>query len=186
MMMRPITCTLLLGSLLPVTNTVADSSTVYETLSPDGVPQFSGQPGPGAVPEHIQTPNLMTPVQAESTVPGNSGTNTSSPSGPVAIRISRPVSQQSIWSGSGDVKVSFSTSSSQAGIQYQILLDSQLVDTTDHSPLLLHNIYRGQHSLQVEAVDADGQILGTSPVIIFFMHRPIDHNPATRLSPARP
>ena len=184
--MRPITCTLLLGSLLPVTNTVADASTVYETLSPDGVPPFSGQPGPGAVPEQIQTPNLMTPVQAESTVPGNSGTNTSSPSGPVAIRISRPVSQQSIWSGSGEVTIGFSTSSSQAGIRYQIFLDSQLADTTDQTSVKLPNIYRGEHSLQVEAVGADGQILGTSPVIIFFMHRPIDHNPTTRLSPARP
>jgi len=161
---------------------LAESTTVFEDVSPEGVPEFSDQASPGAIPEQIETPNPMKPVEV--VTPPVLSTDSTLEVSQITISVNKPVAQQTIWSSSGDIEVSFSASASLPGAQYQVLLDSLALETTTQENTVLHNIPRGKHRLQVNVINTAGEVIGQSQVVIFYVHRPIDRNPATRFQPS--
>lgn len=161
---------------------MADSTTVYESVGPGGVPAFSGEMTPGARPERIESPNVITPAPIALPSDG-SGKPPAAPPVERHINVTSPTPRQSIWSGSGDISVNFSPAAMPQGSHYQVYLDGQKRSTTTETSLTLSQVYRGEHRLQIKAVDESGNLLGQSPVVVFYVHRPIDRNPATRFNP---
>ncbi len=147
-----------------------ESATVYERTAPDGVPEFTDHSVPGAKTEVIQAPNLMDPVtplpQTQSSTPPDKA-----PRAP-EITIVSPTPQQSIWSGNGDISVAFSVRFATAGLRYQVFLDGQSQGTIADASLMLRNVFRGQHAVKVDAVDASGKVVASSPGVVFYVHRP--------------
>lgn len=144
----------LVAMVFATADALAGSTTVFENVSPEGVPEFSDRASPGAISEQIGTPNLMKPVEVVTPpkVPPDSTTEVSH----VSISVKKPVAQQNIWSGSGDIEVKFSANVTPLSTQYQVLLDSQMLETTTQETTVLHNIPRGEHRLQVKAINSAG------------------------------
>ena len=183
--MKSIDYVLLIVGFFVISCAFAASTTVYEKTTPEGVPEFSDQPSRGAVPEKVETPNLMKPVETEMPVevPASRTPGRQSKEAQLTVSVTKPVAQQSVWSGNGDIDVSYRTSALPAGFHYQIVLDSQLQETTTQENTVLHNVFRGQHRLQVKVVNPTGTAVSQSKIIIFYVHRPIDKHPATRFHP---
>lgn len=169
--MRTIVITLPLALLAATTSALGESTTVFENISPDGVPTFSDQATPGAVPEQIEKPNLMQPIDADMSPTVSPATHIGETK--ITINITSPTPQQSIWSGNGDIKLYFNSDSTPPDTTYQVLLDSQLQGSTSNDSLVLHNVSRGEHKLQIKAMDYSGKLLGQSPIVVFYVHRPI-------------
>jgi hypothetical protein len=75
--------------------------------------------------------------------------------------------------GSGiQVSVNVQPAPQSPMVRYRFYLDGTTVTESGSSSLRLENLDRGEHSIRVELVDADGRILGTSTSHVFYLHQP--------------
>lgn len=154
-------------ALIPVS-----AAEVYRTIDQHGNPVFSGQPQPGSEKIEVQPTNVQS-------LP---------PARPLPVK--RPPTQQaanryqslSILSPTNDttlrnvtqLSVSVSISPVLLGQHSLVLLDNgQPVGEPGTSlSMLIKELHRGTHALQVKVVDAQGQTLITSEAVTIHVHRP--------------
>jgi hypothetical protein len=151
------------------------AQTVYESQDKAG-PVFSDKPSPGAKPLQLEAPNVVSPPAA-----------TPAPPQPVAgapayrrLVISRPANQDSVHSNNGAFGISAQLSPPlRPSDRVRVLIDGNLVPTVFRSTNLRITPSdwqasalgdRGEHTLQLAVVDANGVPKIESPIVSFYVH----------------
>ncbi len=152
------------------------AQTVYESKDKSG-PVFSDKPSPGAKPLQLDPPNVVSPPAA-----------TPSPPPPAAsaaayrrLVISSPANRDSLHSNDGAFGISARLSPPlRPNDRVRVLIDGNLVPTVfrSASPRITAADWqatalgdRGEHTLQLAVVGADGVPAIESPVVSFYLHR---------------
>jgi hypothetical protein len=152
------------------------AQTVYESKDKAG-PVFSDKPSPGAKPLQLEAPNVVSPPAATPAPPQPAA------SAPAYRRlvISRPANQDSVHSNDGAFGISAQLSPPlRPDDRVRVLIDGNLVPTVfrSTSPRITAADWqatalggRGEHTLQLAVVDANGVPKIESPIISFYVHR---------------
>lgn len=159
------------------TQSISATTTVYETLSPDGVTEFSDQSTDGAIELHIDKVEQLKPDSSSTakTPPPTSAT----PHQGVSVNIIFPSSQQNLWSGNGEIAIRFTANKREQVLRFKVFLDNRLQGETESNQFILHNVYRGQHNVVIKASTLEGQPVAESPARIFYVHRPSIIHPSS-------
>lgn len=152
------------------------AQTVYESKDKAG-PVFSDKPSPGAKPLQLEAPNVVSPPAATPAAPQPAA-------GAPAYRrlvISSPANQDSVHSNDGAFGISAQLSPPlRPSDRVRVLIDGNLVSTVFRStnPRITPSDWqatalgdRGEHTLQLAVVDANGVPKIESPIVSFYLHR---------------
>ncbi len=159
------------------------SADVYRWTDPDGTTHFSDRPRPGA--ERI-TINVSPPASgppAASSVAARGQGSTDQPPPPVdryqSLTITSPAQEQVLWNIEGQLDVTAAVQPPlQPGHALRFALDGRTEAAEPGSTRVrFQEVFRGEHSLQVEVVDAQGRTLVASPTTRFFVRQTALPNP---------
>jgi hypothetical protein len=165
------------------------SADVYRWTDANGQSHYSDRPQPGA--ERI-TITVTPPASGspEGNTPAASGQEPDDePAAPVdryqSLTITSPAQEQVLWNIEGQLDVAAAVQPPlQPGHALQFTLDGRTeVAEPGSTRVQFQEVFRGEHSLQVEVVDAQGRPLVASPTTRFFVRQTALPNPAP---PPRP
>lgn len=173
----------LLFSLLLVPALV--NAEIYQWIDSSGNTAYGDHPPDGVVatPLNVQpAQTFTTPPMSESAKDAVSPDENEAPvdedqAGPVKytkLQIISPKDDEPVRSNNGALTIqmgSYPELAVKAGDQFQVVMDGQPVMTTSVSTVVLQNVDRGTHQLQVQIIDANGQVRKSSPAIKFHMLR---------------
>ncbi|MCL9684608.1 DUF4124 domain-containing protein [Legionella maioricensis] len=170
----------LLAALIMMTCT--SHAEVYTWTDSQGVVHFSDNPHPGAeklkIPDDqsfsTPSPSSSSPKQEVTPVQEENNTSEKSDRTYTKIAIRDPLNQATIRNNQGYVVVSVELEPKLSeGDNLQILFDgAPLGDPQPNTIFELNGIYRGSHTIAVQVVNANGEVLLTSDPITIFMQRP--------------
>lgn len=153
---------------------------VYKTVDKDGNIKYTDKPSTEKA-EKLELREI-------NTVPGAEPLPESSPvqsygSQPAAlnyqIAIMSPRSDVTIPVGQRDLAIAISLNPGlQQGHLLVYFMNGELLEETNMNNIIVKDVPRGTHTLVVEAIDANGQSLGTSPPVIVNVIRPVVKKPA--------
>ncbi len=153
---------------------------VYKTVDKDGNIKYTDKPSTEKA-EKLELREI-------NTVPGAQPLPQSSPvttydSQPAAlnyqISIMSPRSDVTIPVGQRDLAIAISLNPAlQQGHLLVYFMNGELLEETTMNNIIVKDVPRGTHTLVVEAIDANGQSLGTSPPVIVNVIRPVVKKPA--------
>lgn len=156
---------------------------IYKWTDENGIVHFSDTPHPGAVPVDLPTQDIPA---GQSPDGGNvsSGVNKEPPNsdaeqeknarGYTLLGISEPKNEATIRNNQGYIPVIIEINPElKQGDLLQIIFDAEPLGKPQASMIFaLNNVKRGSHTIAVEALDADGNVLNTSDEITIYMQRP--------------
>lgn len=153
--------------------TCAVSAQVFKWTDSQGVVHFSDTPHPGAQTiDNIQTQSYSAPRPSKhSTVPAATKKNKKEYT---KIAILQPQDQATIRNNQGYLVVSVEILPKLLrGHKVQIVFDGKAQGEPQDSLMFqLNGIYRGAHNVAVQIVDENGEVVKTSPSVVFYMQRP--------------
>ena len=137
---------------------------VYKWVDEDGVVHFSDQPRPGA--EEVELPRSPTPPSDQPVRPAAAATAASA--APVAqqdqdpgyqsLQVVSPGPEETLWNIGGTLDVRLALQPAlQPGHQLRLYFDGA-VRTVPDTTIQLDEVYRGEHTIQAEVVDAAGEL----------------------------
>ncbi|RRJ23819.1 DUF4124 domain-containing protein [Rheinheimera mesophila] len=144
---------------------------VYLSIDKNGVPLYSDQPVAGAkklelkVSQQSQSPPQVTPIQ-----PLAAPTETAIP---YQLSIVTPAMDDTVISNQGEVIIQTEVSPALAE-QHKLRL---VLNNSQQSPLQrqgnfrLLGVERGEHQLQLQALDQNGKLIAESPVTTFYLRK---------------
>lgn len=89
-----------------------------------------------------------------------------------SVAITQPADDQAIRENAGNVLVQFTSNPAlQAGHRFVLLVDGKKMAEGHSSSLQLENLDRGTHNVQVQVVDASGQVIASSRPVTFHLQR---------------
>ena len=155
---------------------VAAQDKIYESTGKDGVPEFSGQPTPGATEVRLPPPNVIdTAAPQAQPAPQQEG-----PTGYSQLAIVFPADQGTLHTNTGafDLKVALQPALN-AGDSFVVTLDGTplagrytsgdiAVSEQDFQSAASDNV---QHQLQVAVIDPGGNVLIAAAPVSFYVHR---------------
>lgn len=151
---------------------------IFKWTDSQGVVHFSDNPHSGAkkveVPEaqSFSPPVSQTPATTNPQEPKKS----SAPGDPKYTKVSimQPLNEATIRNNQGYVVVAVELEPALAdGDMLQMVFDgAPMGDPQPNTLFQLNGIYRGQHTIAVQIINAAGEVLLTSEPITIFMHRP--------------
>lgn len=151
------------------------SADVYRWVDADGQAHYSDRPQRGA--ERI-TLTVTRPAASSTTSSGQAAdaTDNQVPEpvvGYESLTITRPAQEQTLWNIEGQLDVAAAVQPPlQPGHALQFYLDGRMAAATPGaSQTRFTEVYRGEHTLQVEVVDASGRSLVSSPTLTFFVRQ---------------
>lgn len=153
---------------------------VYKTVDKDGNIKYTDKPATEKA-EKLELREINTVPGAQplpQSVPVNSYD-----SQPAAlnyqIAIMSPRSDVTIPVGQRDLAIAISLNPGlQQGHLLVYFMNGELLEETTMNNIIVKDVPRGTHTLVVEAIDANGQSLGTSPPVIVNVIRPVVKKPA--------
>lgn len=170
-----------------------EDSKVFRKLHPDGVVEFSDQPTRGSEElkvEELPTYKFSTPARSGSNIPPPARPTPAKPaqaaSPYTSLAITRPSHDETIRSNNGDIDVKFSlqpTLQYYQGHKIEYLLDGRSVLKSER-PQILKNVSRGTHSLVIQVIDKNNNILINSNSVSFHIKRYF--KPSSKAKPAVP
>ena len=162
------------------------AQTVYESKDSAG-PVFSDKPSPGATQVPLEQPNVVNtqpggPSQAQQQQQQQQQQQPAAAAPPYRrLVILRPANQDALHSNDGAFGISAQLSPPlRPNDRIRVLIDGNLVPTVFRTanPRITANDWqaaalgdRGEHTLQLAVVDANGVPAIQSPVISFYLHR---------------
>lgn len=176
-------------SLVLAAAATAGAAEVYRWMGADGQIHFSDRPQPGAerititVSPPASSPSFAASAAAGSRVPEDEAT------GPVAryqsLTITSPTQEQVLWNIEGQLDVAAALQPAlQAGHTLQFNLDGRtVVAEAGSTRAQFPEVFRGEHALQVEVVDAQGRTLVASLPTRFFVRQTALPNPVPAPTP---
>jgi len=145
-------------------------SQIYKSVDENGKITFSDQAEPGADTVNVKEPNTSQAIEVPAVVvalPEELAANTYK-----SLRITHPGNDSVIANGLMAFTVSTSISPTlNDKHQLQLIVDGQNHSTSRDS-FTINSIDRGEHVLQVAVIDANGNVLKTSPEVAIFAYRP--------------
>jgi hypothetical protein len=154
----------------------ASYAQIYKWTDNQGIVHFSDTPHVGAEkinnlqqnyspPPSSAIPSLHPKIQPEKE--NQQGTYT-------LVAITQPVDQATIRNNQGYIVVTVKLEPQLfPGNKVQILFDDQPRGTPQDLLIFqLNGVYRGSHTIAVQVLGADGEVLKTSPSITIYMQRP--------------
>lgn len=161
------------------------SAEIYQWTDKAGNPAYGDHPPDGVVatPVNIKpaqtftTPPMSESAEAALTPDESNAPEDEDQAGIVTytkLQIVSPKNDEPVRSNGGTLTIqmgSYPELAAQSGDQFQVLMDGQPVMTTSVSTVVLQNVDRGTHKLQVQIIDANGQVKKSSPAIEFHMLR---------------
>ena len=159
------------------------AQTVYESKDNAG-PVFSDKPSPGATQVQLEQPNVVNTQQSgQSQAQQQQQQQQPTAAAPPYRRlvILRPANQDALHSNDGAFGISAQLSPPlRPNDRIRVLIDGNLVPTVFRTanPRITANDWqaaalgdRGEHTLQLAVVDANGVPAIQSPVVSFYLHR---------------
>ncbi|UTV27647.1 DUF4124 domain-containing protein [Photobacterium atrarenae] len=156
-------------SLLAIHTSLAATS-IYTWQDEHGITHFSDMPRQGAETVALAPPATVTLSEPDEAHAPRQQQPPALP--PLSLALVSPTDQQTLRDNSGTVILSLSTNRPLAEHeQILVLLDGAPYAAPEASlHWQLHNIDRGSHRLQVQAVK-DGKVIASSQAITVFLHR---------------
>ncbi|RUR08274.1 DUF4124 domain-containing protein [Legionella sp. km772] len=156
--------------------TCAVPAQVYKWTDSQGVVHFSDTPHSGAETiNNIQTQSYSTPAPTTSaTMPAISNEGGKNKKVYSKIAILQPKDQATIRNNQGYVVVFTEVLPKLfPGNKLQIIFDGKAQGDPQESLMFqLNGIYRGTHTIAVQIVDENGDVIKTSPRVVIYMQRP--------------
>lgn len=148
---------------------------VYKTVDKDGNIKYTDKPS-NEKAEKLELREINT-VPGAQPLP-QSNPVTSYESQPAALNyqlaIISPRSDVTIPVGQRDLAIAISLNPDlQKGHLLVYFMNGELLEETTMNNIIVKDVPRGTHTLVVEAIDANGQSLGTSPPVIVNVIRPV-------------
>lgn len=141
-------------------------SVIYMQTASDGHLQFSDKPGKES--QLIRLENINFYSTSES--PRDSSSISSSTAGYSKLNLVQPQNQQT-FQNQQQIAVQISIQPAlQKEDSLEIWLDGVLIQKSKETSLILSELPRGEHRLQVNVVNAQEKILLSSSPVVFFVH----------------
>lgn len=153
---------------------------VYKYLDEQGNVVFSDRQNPSGEDEVVD-------ISPPNTIPSTRGTRPTVKMAPPqskasskpqdlysSLSIVHPVHDSSVRANDGNLTVKIESEpplDAGAGDLLKLYLDGQPAAQGMSAHIPLENLDRGEHSLEVQIIDVDGQVLKTSPSIKFYIQR---------------
>lgn len=139
---------------------------VYVSLDANGHAVFSDTISQDAATLTLRTPNAVAMVILPEQQPAPIITKH------YKITIITPEHQATLRSNIGEVLIIAQVSPSlPENAKIQLLLNNKPQGELVHNQLLLHNLDRGEHRIQLALFTQNGKLIATSPATIFYLHR---------------
>lgn len=154
---------------------------VYKWTDENGGVHFSDKPHPGAERLDVDQPPVYSPPPVDSQLIRQKTASVAS--GYIHFGIVQPEPEATVRNNPGTVIVGFKIEPAlRASDHIQVLLDGQPVDTgaSSATPIELHQVYRGTHTLGAVIKDETGAVVARADPITFYMHRPSVNIPANK------
>ena len=152
---------------------------LYRWVDKDGTVHYSDTPHPEA--EELDLPEPQTydggrlPAARPAAPQAPAGVQGDGEPGNYAlVQITRPVLDQTFWNVGGQIPVSISLEPTlKRGDRVRLYLDDQPVEDfpTTGTSHVLSEVWRGSHTLRVEVIDASGQVLAQSEMVVFHVRQ---------------
>lgn len=146
------------------------NAAVYVYKDKNGVPVFTDQPHPNAkvISAKSKIENIPSVDLNDRLDPQNGSESVT-----YDVRLMRPADKETFRNNAGNLQVTIQVLPIYAsGLKAQILLDgTPVTDPQAMSTFQLHNVFRGEHSLSVNLLDANGKVIASSDARTFYMHR---------------
>lgn len=151
---------------------------IYKTVDENGNTVFTDQrPSEDAEPLQLRELTVVEPVEIgdPQAVTQNA---TPPPEVSIPVRIVSPSVEETIWNTAYrlDVRVEVGAPL-PAGARLAYLIDGTQRALTREQSVSIDEVWRGEHQLQVELRAQDGQVLGSSAPVRFFMRQASALNP---------
>ena len=168
---------LVLISLLVAGTAVAEEA--YRWVDDQGVVHYSDRPRPGAERIVLPTPNTVTRSVRQSTTSGTAASTTATAQSPEptatfrydSLAVASPGADETLWNIEGVLNVSLAvTPAMQPGHQVRVYFDgkTQIMQGTSFQ---IPEVYRGEHNIQAEIIDATGKLMIRSQSNRFFVQQ---------------
>lgn len=167
-------------------NCVQAAEEVYRWVDEDGVIHYSDQPHPGAEKLVIEgAPAPGTRLSSGASSAQRAGTRTQpaqqpqaeEPFGYESLEISRPSAEETLWNIGATLDVTLDLQPSlQPGHRVRVYFDGEPRDVSG-TRFTLGEVYRGEHNLQAEIVDANGNVMIRSEPSRFYVQQTSVINP---------
>lgn len=171
---------IILFSLLLATG-LASAANIYKWTDESGRVVFGDKPPNGveATPVRVQSPQTFTPPP-KSTFKSSSTEEAEKKAAEEAARpkykvaIASPADDEPVRNNPGNIAIQISSEPAlnlEAGHKFQLLMDGNPVMTSQKTTIVLTNVDRGTHTLQVQVIDETGKVLESSASSTFHMLR---------------
>ena len=163
-----------------LSGTVASAAPAWTWVDAEGTRHYSDRPVPGAEQVELLGAQGFGTTHARAPRGAAQGTTPGAPGAPYqSIEVVSPAEQETLWNIGTNlpVQVRFQPSL-QPGHRYDLLYDGQRRNVNTATPrVTLPDVYRGEHTLQVVVIDADGTEVMRSPSRVFFVQQTSTLNP---------
>jgi len=153
--------------ILLLTCSFANAQTIYQSTDKNGNPVFTDQPQPSAKPVEVKSTNTTPGVIPTTSRPQSEGIKLS---GYSAVQLVVP---SSIPNGLAPTTIGISIQPKlQPEHHWELLLDGQLQAEGQAASTTIEQMARGDHQLQLQIIDQNGNTVGSSEPISVFVYWP--------------
>lgn len=155
--------------------TCASYAQVYKWTDSQGIVHFSDTPHSGAETiDNLDIQGYSTPPPQSSTIPAIENEKAAKNKIYTQVAILQPQDQATIRNNQGYVVVAAEVLPKLfPGHKMQVVFDGKAQGTPQEGLMFqLNGIYRGSHTIAVQIVDAEGEVIKTSPSVVIYMQRP--------------
>ena len=148
-----------------------NAATIYKWMDKEGIVHYADSPQRNATVVFIQddekkiTPPKATPSDIKISTPVSKSESYGT------IKIEQPSDQETLQNTGGEVTIKFSTFTLLAqGERWQVLVDGKKNgEPQTQNTITLQNIDRGEHTLQIQAIDSHDKVLASSAIITVYV-----------------
>jgi len=166
---------------------------VYKKVNPDGSVEYSDQPFEGGEEMPVQQAPAMKFEKSPRIDFHTSTRRDRDDEAPYQVAITAPANNESIRDNTGNVSLQGEVQPHlRGGHQLRWVLDGEPLDEIG-TTVQLDNVDRGSHTVKLEVVDNDGEVLAASPGVTFHLMRrsitpsaPPSNSQPSPLNPPKP
>lgn len=163
---------LLLASLAAATSLVQAQTEVYKSRDAQGNVIFSDKSSASGEAVKLPPTNTLPEVAAPTRPPTTPATTGAAAVG-YTLAIVTPVADQTVFSATGSLEVSVSVAPAlQPGHSLRLLLDGTPAGIPQQGAITLEGVGQGTHTLEVQVLDASGELVQSSGTISVHLQRP--------------
>lgn len=145
---------------------------IYVWRNAEGVLVFSDSPQPNVKADTVnvtKTPNIAKSVDT-SILKGSSANETKDV---FSVHIVKPLDQATIRDNTGTIYINGAVKPVfQRGMRVVVKLDGKTASQPQKSAVfILHDVDRGEHTIQLEVLNDSGKVIATSDIVTFYLHR---------------